>query len=325
MVLNSQHNIHSEKEQKKYGTSWKDKTTVHEVIQGLIKQVWKTKNILIAGYGVVGSAFDKILTDADYPHDICDPYVLKGKKLNEYYHTIHICFPCYFEDKFIDNVIGYIYAFHPDYIIIHSTIGVHTLEKIWKRNEYRDVKLFHAPVRGVEDEGAAGIKRFKTFIGGINPNYDLSLDYYLDNLGLNWEWVKSYKESALGKIVGTSWYGMIIAFANQIQKICDEEGIDFDQAYTQPMFTDEIGRIYFKHFHNDRAEPGYGIDRHMIERPVNEPGVIGGHCVMENLKFLPEKGLVSWIEDMNDYMKNRTKLNDEEDDIQSMEDERDDE
>lgn len=327
MVLNSQVNIHSEKEQKKSETSWKTKSPIEVVTDHLITRVWKTKNILIAGYGVVGSAFDKILTDAEYPHDICDPYLIKGKKLKEYYHTIHICFPCYFEDIFIEHVVGYMKTFIPSYVIIHSTIGINTLKKIRDYYVDKDIKLFHAPVRGVEDEGADGIKRFKTFVGGINPNWDMSLAYYLDNLGLNWKWVRSYKEAALGKIVGTSWYGMVIAFANQIRKYCDTNDIHFEHAYTLPMRTDEIGREYYRGWSGERAAPEFSLtNSNMIPRPVNVPGVIRGHCVMPNLKFLRElspDGLVDWIEFMNNYMKIReVEKGKEEDEIKEMEIER---
>ena len=258
-------------------------------------------NILIVGYGVVGSAFEQILNEADYPHDICDPYKGKGKALKSHYHTLHICYPCYYDDIFIDITVAYIYRFSPDYVIIHSTIGVYTLEKIWDRYEHKDVKLFHAPVRGVEENGAQGIKDYITYVGGINPKHDLSLQHYFEQLGLNWKWVSSYKEAALGKIVGTSWYGMIIGFANQIQKYCDEYNIDFEEAYIEPMRTSKIGREYFRDSMDTRAEPF-----EMIQRPINIPGVIRGHCVMPNMKFMEElgkDGLVDWIISMNNYMK----------------------
>lgn len=304
MVLDSQVNIHSEKGPKKLETPWKV-SNIETVIKHLITRVWKNKNILIAGHGVVGQAFEKILDDAEYPYDICDPYKNKGKKLKKSYHTIHICFPCYFEEKFIETVLRYIDIFFPEYVIIHSTIGINTIEKIWEAHIEKDCKIFHAPVRGVEDEGAVGIKRFKTFVGGINPNFDMSLDYYFTNLGLNFHWVRSYKEAALGKIVGTTWYGMLIAFANNIQKICDKHDIEFEHAYTEPMRTDEIGRDYSFQRGEPRARPRFN---EYIPRPINTPGEIKGHCVMPNLKFLEdidEFGLVSWIQWMNDYMRHR--------------------
>ena len=199
MVLNLPQSIRSEKGQKKSDLQ-------------LLRDLGNT-NILIVGYGVVGSAFEQILNEADYPHDICDPYKNKGKELRDHYHTLHICYPGYYVDIFVDTTVAYIYRFAPEYVIIHSTIGVYTLEKIWDECIGKEIKLFHAPIRGVEDEGADGIRRYNTFVGGINPNMDMSLAQYFDNLGLNWKWVRSYKESALGKIVGTSWYGMVIAFA----------------------------------------------------------------------------------------------------------------
>ena len=192
-------------------------------------------NALIIGYGVVGKAFEEILSQAGVMSDILDPS--KGRSVDPIRHTyniLHICFPCYKEHEFINYCVDYITRFKPKYVLIHSTIGIFTADKIIEQLGFHSVKLFHIPIRGVELHGAEGIKNFISFVGpaeGKKHYMDNFLCRYLDKLGMKNEWVESARESALGKLVGTTWYGMNIAFANLIKKITDRFDISFHSSY----------------------------------------------------------------------------------------------
>lgn len=257
-------------------------------------------NGLIVGYGVVGKAFEKILIEAGFMCDVIDPKFPIRTAKNQY-DVLHICFPCYHEETFINICVDYINEYNPKYVLIHSTIGIFTAEKILQGWDTSSLKLFHIPIRGVELEGAEGIKKFISFIGpakGVPDYMDMSLNLYLDKLGMKYEWVSCSRTSAFGKLICTSWYGMIIGFSNMVASITDKYGISFHGAYIRPMETDRIGRRYIKNGRKAEAN-------RFIDRPINSPGIIGGHCVMPNLDLLPEQAeqLVQWIKEMNDYMK----------------------
>ena len=72
-----------------------------------------------------------------------------------------------------------------------------------------------------------------------------------------------------------------IAFSNLVAKIGDKHNINFHGSYVRPMQTDNIGKRYYKIGGKVKAVE-------FIDRPVNRPGSIGGHCVMPNLKLLPK-------------------------------------
>jgi UDP-glucose 6-dehydrogenase len=275
------------------------------------------KTILIAGYGTVGKSLKPLLDKAGHKVFTVD---LKTDRENIYkifgqhFDIIHICFPCENEDEFVNQVLKYEMIYTPkEYIIINSTVPLLTCEIISENRVYSKCKIIHMPVRGVELYKEGAFTRYINFIGPAIP-YEMytELEKYIRNLKIPFEWLPSSRESALGKIVGTTWYGMLIAFANQTKIICDIFNIDFYQAYTRSMGTDKIGREYFKINEDDTKERAQTL--YEIERPVNVPGVIGGHCIMPNLKFIEEyaPNFVDWIDEMHWAMKDTKKLMEEE-------------
>lgn len=70
-------------------------------------------------------------------------------------------------------------------------------------------------------------------------------------------------------VVDTSYYGWLINYAQISKMIADRHGVDYDEMW---KFSDEI-------------------HKYLGNRPKMFPGVIGGHCVLQNLKLVDEKSL----------------------------------
>jgi len=72
----------------------------------------------------------------------------------------------------------------------------------------------------------------------------------------------SPEASELAKLTETTYFGLMIAWAQELERLCDQAGADYNEVisfYEEIKFFPQV-----KYF----------------------PGVIGGHCVMPNIKIL---------------------------------------
>ncbi len=78
--------------------------------------------------------------------------------------------------------------------------------------------------------------------------------------------LSSPEATELAKLTETTYFGLIIAWAQEVERYCDRLGPDYDEVVS---FFEEV-----KFF-----------------PPVKYfPGVIGGHCVMPNIEILSRVG-----------------------------------
>jgi UDP-N-acetyl-D-mannosaminuronate dehydrogenase len=91
--------------------------------------------------------------------------------------------------------------------------------------------------------------------------------------------LSSPEATEIAKLTETTYFGLLIAWAQEVERYCKELGANYDEVVS---FYDEI-----KFF-----------------PPVKYfPGVIGGHCVMPNIAILLQKfpsGLLKAIEQSNE-------------------------
>jgi UDP-N-acetyl-D-mannosaminuronate dehydrogenase len=77
--------------------------------------------------------------------------------------------------------------------------------------------------------------------------------------------LSSPEATELAKLAETTYFGLLIAWAQEVERYCDQLSLDYD----------EIASIY--------EEIGFFP-------PVRYfPGVIGGHCVLPNIRILKQK------------------------------------
>lgn len=228
------------------------------------------KQIGIIGYGEIGQALSKCYENKEYNVGIIDT----GKGINSLDFTpsiLNICIPFNASFDFVAVVSQYIDKLKPEITIIHSTATVgatKTIAQITKRN------VVHSPVRGVHPHLYDGLMTFVKFVGANDEiSKNLAVEH-LTELGIKTEVFGSSDTTELAKILDTTYYGLCIAFHNDMNKMCEMFGVSFEEVATRWNTTYNEG--YTK------------LGKTNVIRPVLYPpkdGKIGGHCVIPNAKL----------------------------------------
>ncbi len=214
---------------------------------------------LILGAGEVGRALHEVLspfhetTLADL-----DPPELEGIEI------LHIAFP--YGAAFESEVKAYRRRYRPRLTVVHSTVPVGTCEALG---------VTHSPIRGNHADMARSIKAFVKFVGGRDAD---EVAEYFNRAGIRPMICRESRTTELGKLLCTTFYGVLIEYTKAAEIRCDREGVPFAEAWT-----------LFQQTYNE----GYAaIGRPDYQRPILAPMQrrIGGHCVLPNLDLLGDFG-----------------------------------
>ena len=234
----------------------------------------------ILGFGEIGRAIEELYVSVS-PKEIA--FKVRHKDLNKDEGIInsrylHVCIP--YSDDFVDQVCECIEKENPDSVIIHSTVQVGTTRKIMEKSGL--INICHAPVRGVHPNLFEGLRTFPMYLGYDKTQHEPPFEFInetkilLSILDVKTKIVDKFETSELAKIASTTYYGMCIAFHGEMQSLCSEMGLNFEDVMTE--WNKEYNRGYTK----------LGMEN--VVRPVLNPPdkKIGGHCVIANAKLLQE-------------------------------------
>jgi UDP-N-acetyl-D-mannosaminuronate dehydrogenase len=172
--------------------------------------------------------------------------------------VLHVCYPFQIKN-FILETVRYIGQFQPTLTVINSTVGVGTTRAIAERSGHMVV---NSPVRGKHSRMLAELKSYTKFIGAADETAGKLAEEHFQSVGLKTKVLSSPEASELAKLAETTYFGVLIAWAQELERYCDEFGAAYDEVVS---FQEEV-----KFF-----------------PPVQYfPGVIGGHCVMPNIEIL---------------------------------------
>jgi len=221
----------------------------------------KVKNVLVIGLGEIGAPLLEIVKGV-YDAEGLD---IEPKEIHGAFDVLHICFP--YSENFVETTTNYINKFHPKLTIIESTVLPFTTNKIYEKTK---TAICHSPVRGRKADGFKwGYFTYTKFIGPAKPEFGKMAEEYYQSLGFKTYLCNSPLEPEFMKVLNTTYYGLMIAWFQEIHRICkkfnlkEEEIIEF--------------------FRTNTVDSG---GKH--PRPVLYPGVIRGHCVVPNAKLLNE-------------------------------------
>lgn len=108
--------------------------------------------------------------------------------------------------------------------------------------------------------------KYTKFVGAIEPAAALLATEHFESIGLKTKILSSPEATELAKLTETTYFGLLIAWAQEIERYCDQSGVDYEEIIS---FYDEIKFFpSVKYF----------------------PGTIGGHCVMPNIEILRKSG-----------------------------------
>jgi UDP-glucose 6-dehydrogenase len=171
---------------------------------------------------------------------------------------MHVCYPFQMKD-FFGETERYINYFRPRLTIIDSTVAVGTTRAIAERTGARVV---NSPVRGKHARMEQDMQFYTKFIGALDPSDGLEAARHFESAGFKTQLLSSPEATELAKLTETSYFGVMIAWAQEVERYCDQAGVNYDEVVS---FYGEIN--FFP--------------------PVQYfPGTIGGHCVLPNIEIL---------------------------------------
>jgi UDP-N-acetyl-D-mannosaminuronate dehydrogenase len=216
----------------------------------------KTKtNVVVVGLGEVGKPLFDLISRHHHTVGVdISPPVGDIEKVD----VLHVCYPFQIRD-FAGETVRYIELFEPKVTIINSTVAVGTTRLIAER---ANAAVVNSPVRGKHARMFDELCKYTKFVGAIDPVAGRRAAEHFESVGLKTRVLSSPEGTELAKLTETTYFGLMIAWAQDIERYCDQSGTDYEEITS---FYDEI-----KFF-----------------PPVKYfPGIIGGHCVMPNIELL---------------------------------------
>jgi len=232
------------------------------------------KKIAIIGYGEVGASLGKVYEESDLKCSITPVDPEKGYAFRPYeisFDVMDICIP-YFP-TFIDVAAEYIMKYQPKLVIVHSSVPPGITRQL---NDIVFPPVVHSPVTGVHPNLKEGIQTFTKMIGAVTKDAADKTAEHFKAIGIKPIIYNSPEETELAKMLSTSYYGWNIIYMKYVNDLCKKMDLDFDNVYEST-----------NHLYNEGYdELGLRYVRRPILKPM--PGIIGGHCIRQNMEHLKD-------------------------------------
>ena len=191
---------------------------------------------------------------------------------------MHLCYPGE-TATFVEAAATYVRRYQPAVVVIHSTVPVGTTRTLERAIP---VPVVHSPVRGKHARMTEELLHYVKFVGATDADAAAQVEAHLQCAGIKTRRLSSPEATELAKLTETTYLGLLIAFAQDVDRMARASGVEYDDLAS---FYEEIGYL----------------------PPVRYfPGVIGGHCVMPNVVLLKrtfESRLLDAIEWSNELRK----------------------
>ena len=180
----------------------------------------------IIGFGEIGEAIRTLLnpiTETLYIYDIKYPKPIYPYPRVDF---IHICFP--YDKDFIPQVVEYArnYSKEETIIIIHSTVEPFTSEVL---NYKIGIPVVYSPVRGMHPNMTDGLMKYGKFFSTINPDHFNKVKELFSQMKLKPVGRKEKARSLeFAKLINTNYYFLLIAFWEEVVRLCQEYGLNID-------------------------------------------------------------------------------------------------
>ena len=216
-----------------------------------------SETIVVLGLGEVGRPLLELVQHAGKNAlgvDV-EPTTLPRKGETD---VMHVCFPFELPD-FVGEVARYAEELEPKLTVVNSTVAVGTTREVHARIRR---PVAYSPVRGKHSRMVEELTKYRKYVGGSDETAAKAAAAHFESLGMPTRIVSSPETAELAKLTETTYFGLLIAWAQEVERYCDVAGLDYDEVVS---FYEEIS--FFP--------------------PVKYfPGAIGGHCVMPNIEIL---------------------------------------
>jgi len=214
----------------------------------------RTCKVAVVGLGEIGKPIFELVSKY---HDTIGIDIAPVEGI-EQVDVMHICYPFQIHD-FVAETARYIALYKPALTVINSTVAIGTTRRIAERT---GAAVVNSPVRGKHACMLEELQSYVKFIGAMDSAANEKAIVHFQSLGVKTRALSSPEATELAKLTETTYFGVLIAWAQQIERYCDQADEDYDEVVS---FFEEI-----------RYLP-----------PVKFfPGIIGGHCVLPNIEIL---------------------------------------
>jgi hypothetical protein len=210
---------------------------------------------LVVGLGEVGSALAQVLKRSGriLEHDI------ERREFDEPIGIMHICFPFTHQAGFVTASLSYIERFKPELTIINSTVVPGTTRAI---AEQSSMPIAYSPVRGKHARMVGDLLKYRKFVAGSDDTAATRAAEHFREAGMATQRIDRLETLELAKLAETTYFGVLISFAQELNRYANQVNADYAEAIT---FFDEVDFLPPKQYY---------------------PGFIGGHCVIPNIQLL---------------------------------------
>lgn len=228
------------------------------------------ETVLVIGLGEVGGPLLELLRESGrfdvYGLDID---IGKMRKLGlpqppSRVDVMHICIPCFNREEFIKTTAEYVKQFKPKLVIIDSTVPPGTTMDVYGRC---GCLVAHSPVRGMHKSPEYmrwELKRWTRYVGGANEESAEAAKRHFESLNVKTRVLRGSLETELAKLFETTYRAWMIVCFQEMHRISRSLKADFDEIAD-----------FLEDTHRGRPD-----------KPLMFPGVIGGHCLIPNVKLL---------------------------------------
>lgn len=215
----------------------------------------RKQKVVVVGLGEIGKPIFELVRNH---HDAAGVDIAPPVEPIGPVDVLHICYPFEIKD-FVGETSRYISLFEPALTIISSTVAVGTTRAV---AALTGAAVVHSPVRGKHVRMLDELYKYVKFVGANDPAAGRQAVDHFQSVGLKTRLLSSPEATELAKLTETTYFGLLIAWAQELERYCDQLGANYDEVVS---FYEEIA--FFP--------------------PVKyTPGIIGGHCVMPNIEIL---------------------------------------
>ena len=230
--------------------------------------------VIIVGLGEVGKPLLEILKSRYHVFgvDINQPAAIRQCDV------MHVCFP-FQDDPFVGQVVEYIHQYRPALTVINSTVAPGTTRRVAVES---GTAVVNSPVRGKHARMQEEMLRYTKFVGALDPQSGQHAVEHFEKVGMKTRLLSSPEASELAKLSETTYFGLLIAWAQEVERYCDHLNLNYDEVVS--IFEEITFFPPVKYF----------------------PGIIGGHCVMPNIEILSRLGHSEFLHAIKWSNRNKT-------------------
>jgi UDP-N-acetyl-D-mannosaminuronate dehydrogenase len=209
---------------------------------------------LVIGLGEIGRPLKEIL-EQTYPTMGRD---IEPVEITEKVGVLHICYPFQIGD-FVSITVNYIQEYKPELTIIHTTVVPGTVRKI---HEGVGGLIAYSPIRGKHTRMRQDLLAYTKFVAGLSTEACIRAMGHLKSAGFKVGQIDSCEALEAAKLVETTYFGLLVAWAQEIERFSTTLGVDYDDLMA---LTEEVS---------------------YLPPVIFQPGYIGGHCIIPNIHLL---------------------------------------